>query len=404
MNALARAVATMQRFNTIVRTHGVGELFRRGRIRLGTSMRTFAPRPADGLRTFVAIDEHVPMPDRDGGSARMAHILQLLERAGWTPALCPLDGRALEPYTSDLYRADIDVVTGDRNVARSILGAKTIWIARPKPAAAWMQGARLLNPGARIVYDTVDLHHVRERRRDDHRGIRTDVDATLARETAAIREADVTVVVSEAERAVVEALGAKSVVVIPTMQTPIEDPPGYARRHGLLFVGSFDHEPNIDAALYLAREILPRVRERAPLHLTIVGSNPSRQIRALQSDSVAVRGYVPDLDPLLREARLSLAPLRFGAGLKAKITQSFGYGLPVIGTSIAAEGFDDAAREAIAIADTPDKFAEAILIAYDDETYWNRLATAARTAARRYAPAVLLSAVLEAAGGEVKST
>ena len=95
-----------------------------------------------------------------------------------------------------------------------------------------------------------------------------------------------------------------------------------------------------------------------------------------------MRGYVPDLDALLREARLALAPLRFGAGLKAKVTQAFGYGLPVVGTSIAAEGFDGAARSAIVVADDPDAYAEAILIAYADEARWNALATAARAAAR----------------------
>jgi len=403
MNALARAVATMQRFTTIVRTHGAGELVRRGRNRLGTLVRTFASRPPDRLRTVVVIDEHLPMPDRDGGSARMAEIVRLLADAGWATGICPLDGRALEPYASALYRADVDVFTGHREVERRVREAETVWIARPGPAAAWMKRVRALNPRARVVYDTVDLHHVRERRRDEHRGWTSDVDATLAHETAAIREADLTVVVSEKERAVVRALGARATLVIPTMQRPLDDPPGYASRAGLLFVGSFDHEPNVDAALYLAREILPRVRERAPLTLTIAGSNPPPQIRALASECVDVRGHVPDLDPLLRGARLALAPLRFGAGLKAKVTQAFGYGLPVIGTSIAAEGFDGAARDAIAIADDPDAFAEAVLIAYADERRWTAMADAARASAGRYAPAAVRPAVLEAVAG-VRST
>lgn len=409
MKALARAVAAMQRFSTIVRTHGAGELFRRGGRRLGTLLHTFASEPGGGLRdaprhpaatrSAVVIDEHVPMPDRDGGSARMRDILELLRSGGYAPALAPLDGRALEPYSRDLRDAGIDVVTADAALERRIAAADTVWIARPGPAAAWMHRVRALNPAARIVYDTVDLHHVRERRRDEHRGIRTDVDATLAHETSAIRAADVTVVVSQAERMVVESLGARATVVIPTMQRPIDDPPGYAERAGLLFVGSFDHEPNVDAALYLAREIVPRLRERAPLRLAIVGSNPPPQIRALQRDGIDVRGFVSDLGPLLRGARIALAPLRFGAGLKAKITQSFGYGLPVVATSIAAEGFDDVARAAMAIADGPDAFADAILAVDGSRTRWDALAGAARVAARRYAPATVLSAVLEAAGG-----
>src|SRR5665213_682166 len=130
MNALERAVATMQRFNTIVRTHGAGELVRRGRNRLGTLVRTFASRPADRLRTVLVIDEHLPMPDRDGGSARMAEIVRLLADDGWATGICPLDGRALEPYASALYRADVDVFIGDRAIERRIREAETIWIAR----------------------------------------------------------------------------------------------------------------------------------------------------------------------------------------------------------------------------------------------------------------------------------
>ncbi len=365
----------------------------------------FARPRGEGLRgrPVVVIDAHLPMPDRDGGSARMREILAMLCESGYAPTFVPLDGRALAPYADALRAGGIDVLIDDRETERRIRDAETIWIARPEPAVRWLAKARSLNRRARIVYDTVDLHHLREQRRDALTGARSDTQATLAREAAAIREADVTIVVSETERAVVEALGAKSALVIPTIQTPIADPPGYAERAGLLFVGSFDHEPNIDAALFFVREILPLVRAHAPIGLTIVGSNPPPQIRALQTDGVDVRGYVPDLDPLLRRARLALAPLRFGAGLKAKITQSFGYGLPVIGTTVAAEGFDGSARDAIEIADDPDDFAQAVLEAYADEARWNGLARAARAAAEGYAPAAVRSAVLEAAGG-VKST
>ncbi len=360
----------------------------------------FAHPRREGLRDrrLVVIDAHVPMPDRDGGSARMDRILAMLCESGWTLTFVPVDGRALAPYTNTLRARGVDVVTNDRETEARIRDAETIWIARPEPAARWLAKARALAPKARIVYDTVDLHHVRERRRDDLTGARSATEATREREAAAIREADVTIVVSENERAIAVALGAKSTSVIPTMQTPIVDPPGYAAREGLLFVGSFDHEPNIDAALYLVREIMPLVRAHAPLGLAIVGSNPPPQIRALRADGIDVRGYVPDLDPLLRRARLALAPLRFGAGLKAKITQSFGYGLPVIGTTVAAEGFDGAARDAMTIADDPDDFAQAILEGYEDEERWNGLAAAARAAAERYAPAAVRSLITEAAG------
>ena len=341
------------------------------------------------------IDEHVPMPDRDGGSARMCAILDLLRGNGWAPALVALDGRRIEPYAGALARDGIPIATTRRDARALIRAAEAVWICRPEAARAWMDEARALNPGARIAYDMVDLHHVREARRDDVLGTKSAHHRTRERERAAVAGADVVVAVSEAEAAAV-ADHARSVVVVPTPYEPVDDAPGYGEREGLLFIGSFDHEPNVDAALWLVRSILPHLPD---IDLTIAGSNPPPRVRALQGEHVVVRGYVPDLGALLRRSRVALAPLRFGAGLKAKVVQAFAYGLPVIATSVAAEGFGDAPRAAMRVEDDAAAFAAAAIDVYEDEATWTRLSAAARAAAEAYAPSAALEAVLRAVAG-----
>lgn len=403
MNPLARASAAMRRFSTIVRTHGAGELVRRagGRLRrllsrdpsrVGVAR---GPVPRLRGRRIVVVDEHLPMPDRDGGSARMRAILDLLCANGWAPAFVPLDERMIEPYASALLRDGIAVARGVREAERSVREAETVWISRPEAARRWMARAREINPGARIVYDTVDVHHVREARRDAVLGTAGAVEATRAMERAAIAAADVVVAVSGVEAALL-AGEAQDVVVVPTPYAPVEDPPGRASRSGMLFVGSFDHAPNVDAVDWLAREILPHL---AGYRVAVVGSNPPPAVRRLHGGDVEVRGYVPDLDATLRAARVALAPLRYGAGLKAKVVQALAYGLPVIATSVAAEGFDGAALEAMHVEDDPVAFARAAATVYEDEARWERMAAAARAAARDYAPSAALEAVLRAVDG-----
>ena len=97
--------------------------------------------------------------------------------------------------------------------------------------------------------------------------------------------------------------------------------PPRAERDGLLFVGSYRHPPNLDAARWLVEEILPRVRARLPdVELHLVGGDAPPEVEAYgERDGVRFHGYVPDLLPLLRGARIGVAPLRYGAGVKGKV-------------------------------------------------------------------------------------
>jgi hypothetical protein len=167
--------------------------------------------------------------------------------------------------------------------------------------------------------------------------------------------------------------------VVSNIHDPEPAGPGFDARSGLLFVGSFWHAPNVDAVLWLCREVLPLARRQLPdLHARIVGAGAPPEVRALAGEGVEIAGQVPDLQPDLDGARVSLAPLRYGAGVKGKVGEAMAHGLPVVTTSIGAEGMGiEPGRHAL-VADDAEAFAAAIVCAHQDQDLWESLRDAGR--------------------------
>lgn len=141
-----------------------------------------------------------------------------------------------------------------------------------------------------------------------------------------------------------------------------------------MFLGGFNHPPNVDSVVYFAEEIFPLITSKLPdICLYIVGSNPPREVLSLQSSNIKVTGLVPELTPYFESSRVFVAPLRYGAGVKGKIVQSMAHGLPVVTTSIGAEGMGLIDGENALIADTPQEFAAQVIRLYNDEELWYRL-------------------------------
>jgi glycosyltransferase involved in cell wall biosynthesis len=161
--------------------------------------------------------------------------------------------------------------------------------------------------------------------------------------------------------------------------------PGPGGRAGLLFVGGFRHTPNLDAVRWLVTEILPRVRARRPdAELHVVGSDLPAELRALGGAGVHWHGFVADLGPLLQACRLSVAPLRFGAGVKGKVNQALAAGLPVVATTCAVEGMGLVDGVDALVADSAEAFADAIVRGYTDDALWVRLAAGGLENTRRH--------------------
>jgi len=136
--------------------------------------------------------------------------------------------------------------------------------------------------------------------------------------------------------------------------------PGVEQEDEVVFVGGFHHPPNVDAVCWLVREILPIVRTRRErVHLTIVGADPPRAVRALASGRVSVTGFVPAVSPFLDRAAVVLAPLRTGSGMRVKVLQALARGKAVVATPLAASGL--APEAPLLLADTAPRIAELVV-------------------------------------------
>jgi glycosyltransferase involved in cell wall biosynthesis len=187
--------------------------------------------------------------------------------------------------------------------------------------------------------------------------------------------ADIVFAVTHQERSqILEEIKNAKVEVIPTIHACVDKVKSLAGRKNLLFVGHYSHSPNEDAVSYFVKEIFPLIRQDIPgVVFYMVGSQITEAVQSLASRDVVAVGYVPDLMPYLDGCRVFVAPLRYGAGIKGKIAQSMGVGLPVVTTSIGAEGMNLIDGEHVLIADSPAAFASAVVRLYTNDLLWEEM-------------------------------
>lgn len=337
-------------------------------------------------RQVLLLDACTPTPDRDSGSVRMLALMRLLRDEGCAVAFFPEnrahDGRYTEAVQQLGIEAWWQAPLGDvpRWLAKHGRRFDTIIVSRHYVLSPLLPLLRLHAPRAKIVFDTVDLHHLREQREAELSGDPAQLRAaarTRKLELGLIASCDRTWVVSEAERALLaQEIPRARVDVVSNIHSVHGAGLPWQERKDLLFVGSYRHPPNVDAALWLAQEILPRIRAQLPdVTLNLVGGDAPESVVALgEQPGIRYHGYLPDLQPLLVGARIGLAPLRYGAGVKGKVNQSLAHGLPVVATLCAVEGMHLVDGRDVLVADDPADFADAVVRLYGDEATWQQLA------------------------------
>ena len=352
----------------------------------GASNVPAAARRLRSGRTILVVDSYVPLYDKEAGSLRLMRILEILLRANFNIIFLPDNYAALQPYTRELQATGVEVlhhIHGGRPPEKALDTVLPIldfaWICRPNLFAKYADRIKR-NAATKLIYDTIDLHFVRKQRELKLQGIVDDLAWQSIRdeELAAAMAADATITVTEDERSHLEELGVQNVYVVPTLhERESNEGRSFADREGVLFIGSYAHGPNADAAMFLCKEIMPIIWERNPgVSVTLLGNNPSAELVALQSDRVRVPGYVSDVSSYFEQSRVFAAPLRFGAGMKGKVGQSLSFGLPVVTTAVGAEGFDLANGVNCRVAESAQDLAAAILDVYGDRAIWERLSAA----------------------------
>lgn len=344
---------------------------------------------------ILVCDERIPSPDRDAGSARMFLILEALAKSNRVVFLVFNRPHGIE-YEQALWKIGIE--TGDAVDYRRLIKQRKFAAAvlsRPAIAGAMLGPVRRADPKLKIIYDMLDVHHLRSAREAALTG-----DSRAARESDRLRRletrlalgADLLWCGSSPDQKLMARIAPKTPsVVVPTVHELHERKSTFDERKQLLFVGNFSHRPNADAVHFLAREILPLIRKSLPgIELLVVGDNAPHEFAEYKSSGVRVLGFVPDLDPIIAGCRVFVAPIRFGSGVNGKIGEALSHGLPVVTNTIGAEGWGFTNGRQVLIADTPEEFAAAVLHLYENAGLWQALSdNGYRHIAENYTPEVI---------------
>ncbi len=338
--------------------------------------------PPRGKAPVLVVDHRILQPDLDSGSVRMFAIVKLLRELGHEVTFVSDAVERYPRYEEELRRLGLLVLHGfEKTVAHLAREGHRYGFAllsRPEVFHRYLLAVRAHALHATVVYDTVDLHWLRLMRGAEISGdpsLRDEAGRVKAIERLGAACADVVFAITQEEKEAVLALspGAR-VEVVPNIHACRPSGRPWAERSGLMFIGGFEHVPNVDAVKWFVGEVLPLVRRRLPgAVLHVVGSKAPESILRLASASVTVHGYVPDPTPIFDGNRVFVSPLRFGAGMKGKIGHAMSHGLPVVTTSIGAEGMRLSDGENALVADGAEAFAAAVIRLHEDELLWSRI-------------------------------
>jgi len=344
-------------------------------------------------KTILVIDHYVPQYDRDAGSRSTWQYLELFVAQGHQVKFLGDNFCRHEPYTSQLQKLGVEVLYGDfyarnwktwlREVAAFI---DLVYLHRPHITEKYLGFLDALRPRPRLLYFGHDLHFLRAKRQREIEGDtanRSRAEDWRRRELAIVDTVDVAFYPSAVEVELLKRERPNAAIKrlpLNIWPQPPQVVPGFGEREGLLFVGGFGHPPNLDGILWFIREVWPLVHRALPaVVLQVVGSNMPDTLRAQGGDGIRVQGYLPDreLAALYRGVRVSVAPLRYGAGVKGKVLEALFHGVPVVTTPIGAEGIEGA-DAALRVCDGAPAFAAAVLECYLDEAHWSALSRAGR--------------------------
>ncbi len=328
----------------------------------------------------IVFDDGVPTPDKDSGSLRMSLILKALAKWGQV-SFVPVYNSTSEEYEALLEKEGIRIVAlADY---KDIIREGNFYLAllsRPSVADGILPVIRKLDPNIKIIFDTVDLHFLRLEREYEVTG-----DIRYAEEAALLKKQELRLaacsdqvwcVTSDDKEALQQHRPTAKIKVIPNIHTLQSRGKSFGERESLLFIGNFNHRPNIDAVHYFMHRIFPVVLKSLPgVKFYVVGSHMPEEIKGYGSDhaDVITLGYLRDIDSIFENSRVLVAPLRYGSGMKGKVGQALSYGLPVVTTSIGAEGMGLRHEHDIMVGDDEQVFGRMLVQVYREQELWQRL-------------------------------
>ena len=350
----------------------------------------FARDRSKSKKHMLFVDHYLPRYDHDAGSKQVLTYLKLFQNNGFQTTFWSDDQLYDYAYALELEKHGIEVITSRVDsvdfsewIQKNGKYLDVAFLNRPHIAVNYISRLRL-HSKCQIVYYGHDLHVDRMRLQNRYTPeVFSDevINKTADQEKYCWGSSDLILYPSVEE---VDQLRRKyphrSVGVLPIESQPDEEieasltTNGFTARNGLLFVGGFSHLPNQDAVLWFLNEVYPLIEGKLSNHMiTLAGNAPTDEIKSKASKQVVVTGRVSEeeLRILYNNAKVVVAPLRIGAGVKGKVVEALRMGVPVATTSIGIQGLPGY-EDAIAVADEPADFAKAVQDLLQDESLWQR--------------------------------
>ena len=340
-------------------------------------------------KRLLYLDWSIPKPDQDAASVTAISLIRIFQSLGYSVTFIPCGLKYEEGYYEALVSQGTEVLcyphinSVDSWLRDNAVNFNVCFLARGPVVWPYLKTLKSNSPDTKLIFNTVDLHYIREMREaklsGDDKALNAAMD-TRKHELELIEQCNLTILLSSEELYMVR----KELPEAPLAVLPIvfDDIPGackpFTEKKDILFIGSFLHQPNVDAVLYFVESIFPLIRQRIPdVRFKVVGSNPPENIlRLADNPDIDVLGFVKEIRPLFEKVRLSIAPLRYGAGIKGKIGSSLCYGVPCVATSIANEGMGLIDGYNILLGDTDEDFADMVYRAYTEKSLWQKISIA----------------------------
>lgn len=341
-------------------------------------------------KTLLFIDHGLLTFDRDTGSRVSWQYMLFFKRMGLNVKYLPDNKATKGNYLTTMRQHGFEVLSSeyfDKHIEQWLKDngryIDYVYLNRPNVACKYIDLLRQYTK-AQIIYQGYDLHFLREMRRyeasEDKAALQSSEKYKVI-EMDVMQKSDVVCMFSDTEIAKIrEILPNIKGYVVPLFifDTELKKNIVYEgkARKDIMFVGGFNHNPNADGIKWFLRDIFPKIKKAVPdIKFYLVGSNPPPDIKALESEDVIVTGYVTDeeLDNIYRNIKLSVVPLRFGAGVKGKVIEAIYNKVPVVTTSIGVEGIDNS-DGLISVYDDANIFADELVKLYKNNQYLEEIA------------------------------
>ncbi|TYC17917.1 glycosyltransferase family 4 protein [Bizionia gelidisalsuginis] len=331
-----------------------------------------------------------PEPKSSAAGSRMMQLIAVFQAQEYTVTFataCAKSANAFDLESIGVKTAAIAINSASFDTFISTLNPEIVMFDRfnVEEQFGWRVAEQC--PKALRVLDTEDLHSLRRGRHQaykDNAEFNTHYlfNDTAKREIASIYRCDLTLVISEAEMTLLKEqfkVDERLLLYLPFMLDSVsvaaqQQLPSYSKRKHFVTIGNFLHEPNYNSILYLKESIWPLIKQQLPAaEMHIYGAYATQKVTQLhnEKEGFLITGFAENVATVMQNAKVCLAPLRFGAGLKGKIVDAMVSGTPCVTTTVGAEGLFGNLNPNAFIEDTPNAFANKAIELYSTEFIWN---------------------------------